>query len=91
MDANQEAAKRLSVLSLPTTIVFGADGRPRFRITGVPKAADLRVGARAAIGLRAMSLGKLSDVSARLELVLTKRRAVDLCRVAGCCCCCRSC
>ncbi|WP_413467716.1 Ms5788A family Cys-rich leader peptide [Mycobacterium sp. RTGN3] len=38
-----------------------------------------------------MSLGKLSDVSARLELVLTKRRTVDLCRVAGCCCCCRSC
>ncbi|WP_369804146.1 Ms5788A family Cys-rich leader peptide [Mycobacterium sp. GA-2829] len=25
---------------------------------------------------------------ARLELMLTKRRAVDLCRVAGCCCCC---
>ncbi|WP_369126342.1 Ms5788A family Cys-rich leader peptide [Mycobacterium kyorinense] len=28
---------------------------------------------------------------ARLELVLTKRRAVDLCRTAGCCCCCCSC
>ena len=42
MDANQAAAKRLSVLSLPTTIVFGADGRPRFRVSGVPKAADLR-------------------------------------------------
>ncbi|WP_350223033.1 Ms5788A family Cys-rich leader peptide [Mycolicibacterium goodii] len=27
-------------------------------------------------------------MSARLELVLIKRRAVDLCRVAGCCCCC---
>ncbi|WP_407661176.1 Ms5788A family Cys-rich leader peptide [Mycolicibacterium cosmeticum] len=27
-------------------------------------------------------------MSARLELLLTKRRAVDLCRVAGCCCCC---
>jgi hypothetical protein len=25
----------------------------------------------------------MSDVSARLELVLTKRRTVDLCRVAG--------
>ncbi|WP_457073251.1 Ms5788A family Cys-rich leader peptide [Mycobacteroides abscessus] len=25
---------------------------------------------------------------ARLEQMLTKRRAVDLCRVAGCCCCC---
>ncbi|MFL0175806.1 MULTISPECIES: Ms5788A family Cys-rich leader peptide [Mycobacteriaceae] len=25
------------------------------------------------------------------ELLLTKRRAVDLCRVAGCCCCCCSC
>ncbi|WP_372508439.1 Ms5788A family Cys-rich leader peptide [Mycobacterium fragae] len=25
---------------------------------------------------------------ARLELLLTKRRAVDLCRIAGCCCCC---
>ncbi|WP_369127102.1 MULTISPECIES: putative leader peptide [Mycolicibacter] len=24
---------------------------------------------------------------ARLELVLTKRRTVDLCRTAGCCCC----
>ncbi|WP_353612150.1 MULTISPECIES: Ms5788A family Cys-rich leader peptide [Mycobacteriaceae] len=27
---------------------------------------------------------------ARLELMLTKRRAVDLCRTAGCCCCCCS-
>ena len=42
MDENPEAAKRLSVLSLPTTIVFGADGRPKFRVNGVPKAADLR-------------------------------------------------
>ncbi|WP_369122605.1 Ms5788A family Cys-rich leader peptide [Mycobacteroides abscessus] len=25
---------------------------------------------------------------AHLEPMLTKRRAVDLCRVAGCCCCC---
>ncbi|WP_373693439.1 Ms5788A family Cys-rich leader peptide [[Mycobacterium] burgundiense] len=25
---------------------------------------------------------------ARLEPMLTKRRAVDLCRLAGCCCCC---
>ncbi|WP_372457989.1 Ms5788A family Cys-rich leader peptide [Mycobacterium fragae] len=30
----------------------------------------------------------MSDVFARLELLLTKRRAVDLCRIAGCCCCC---
>lgn len=42
MDANPEAARRLSVLSLPTTIIFDADGRPRFRTSGVPKAADLR-------------------------------------------------
>ncbi|MGV0812341.1 thioredoxin family protein [Mycolicibacterium boenickei] len=42
MDANPEAAKRLSVLSLPTTIIFDADGRPRFRTSGVPNAADLR-------------------------------------------------
>ncbi|WP_409370713.1 Ms5788A family Cys-rich leader peptide [Mycolicibacterium sediminis] len=27
----------------------------------------------------------------RREPMLTKRRAVDLCRVAGCRCCCRSC
>ncbi|WP_408582198.1 Ms5788A family Cys-rich leader peptide [Mycobacterium marinum] len=33
-------------------------------------------------------LGKLTGVSARLEPLLTKRRAVDLCRTAGCCCCC---
>ena len=42
MDANPEAARRLSVMSLPTTLIFDADGRPRYRTTGVPKAADLR-------------------------------------------------
>ena len=42
MDANPEAARRLSVLSLPTTIVFDAGGRPRYRTHGVPTAADLR-------------------------------------------------
>jgi thiol-disulfide isomerase/thioredoxin len=42
MDANPDAARRLSVLSLPTTFVFDADGRQRYRTSGVPKAADLR-------------------------------------------------
>jgi thiol-disulfide isomerase/thioredoxin len=42
MDANPVAARRLSVLSLPTTFVFDADGRQRYRTAGVPKAADLR-------------------------------------------------
>jgi len=42
MDANPEAARRLSVMSLPTTLIFDAQGRPRYRTTGVPKAADLR-------------------------------------------------
>jgi thiol-disulfide isomerase/thioredoxin len=42
MDANPEAARRLSVMSLPTTLIFDSDGRPRYRTTGVPKAADLR-------------------------------------------------
>lgn len=42
MDANPQAARRLSVMSLPTTIIFDADGRPRYRTTGVPRAADLR-------------------------------------------------
>jgi thiol-disulfide isomerase/thioredoxin len=42
MDANREAARRLSVLSLPTTLIFDAGGRPRYRTTGVPRTADLR-------------------------------------------------
>lgn len=42
MDANPEAARRLSVLSLPTTIIFDAQGHPQMRTSGVPKAADLR-------------------------------------------------
>ena len=42
IDANPAAAKRLSVLSLPTTLIFDADGRQRYRSAGVPKAADLR-------------------------------------------------
>ncbi|HXO13888.1 MAG TPA: thioredoxin family protein, partial [Mycobacterium sp.] len=42
MDANPNAARRLSVLSLPTTFIFDTDGRPQYRATGVPKADDLR-------------------------------------------------
>jgi thiol-disulfide isomerase/thioredoxin len=42
MDANPAAARRLSVLSLPTTFIFDADGRQRYRTAGVPTAADLR-------------------------------------------------
>ncbi|WP_102141481.1 thioredoxin family protein [Mycobacterium hubeiense] len=47
VDANPEAARRLSVLSLPTTLIFDADGRPRYRTTGVPSAADLRSAVKA--------------------------------------------
>lgn len=43
MDANPVAARQLSVLSLPTTFIFDASGRQRYRASGVPKAADLRV------------------------------------------------
>ncbi|WP_442800536.1 putative leader peptide [Rhodococcus sp. JT-3] len=32
--------------------------------------------------------GKLADVQTRHELMLTRRRAVDLCRLGGCCCTC---
>lgn len=42
MDANPGAARTLSVLSLPTTFIFDADRRQRYRSAGVPKAADLR-------------------------------------------------
>ncbi len=42
IDANPDAARRLSVLSLPTTFIFDAAGRQRYRSSGVPKAADLR-------------------------------------------------
>ena len=42
MDANPAAARRLSVLSLPTTFIFDAAGRQRYRAAGVPKASDLR-------------------------------------------------
>jgi thiol-disulfide isomerase/thioredoxin len=42
MEANPGAARRFSVLSLPTTLIFDVDGRLRYRTSGVPKAADLR-------------------------------------------------
>lgn len=42
LDANPDAARRLSVMSLPTTFIFDGDGRQRYRSAGVPKAADLR-------------------------------------------------
>ena len=42
LDANPAAARRFSVLSLPTTFIFDVDGRQRYRTAGVPTAADLR-------------------------------------------------
>ncbi|WP_336086442.1 thioredoxin family protein [Nocardia sp. SSK8] len=42
IDADPALAKELNVLSLPTTFVFDAEGKERFRISGVPKAGDLR-------------------------------------------------
>lgn len=42
LDANPAAARKLSVMSLPTTFIFDADRRQRYRTAGVPKAADLR-------------------------------------------------
>lgn len=42
IDANPVAAQRIAVLSLPTTLIFDADGRQRYRTAGVPKVADLR-------------------------------------------------
>ncbi len=42
LDANPAAARKLSVMSLPTTFIFDGDGRQRYRAAGVPKAADLR-------------------------------------------------
>lgn len=42
MDADPSSARALSVLSLPTTFIFDAGGKQRYRTAGVPKAADLR-------------------------------------------------
>jgi thiol-disulfide isomerase/thioredoxin len=42
LDANPAAARRFSVLALPTTLIIDADGRQRYRTSGVPKTADLR-------------------------------------------------
>ena len=42
LDANPAAARRFSVLSLPTTLIFDIDGRQRYRASGVPKTTDLR-------------------------------------------------
>jgi thiol-disulfide isomerase/thioredoxin len=42
LDANPAAARRFSVLSLPTTLIFDVDGRQRYRASGIPKIADLR-------------------------------------------------
>lgn len=54
IDADPALAKALNVLSLPTTFVFDAEGRERFRISGVPKTSDLR-----------SALGPLTTGSAR--------------------------
>lgn len=42
MSADPVAAQTLSVLSLPTTFIFDAQGQQRYRTAGVPTAADLR-------------------------------------------------
>ncbi len=42
LDADPDAAQKFSVLSLPVTLIFDADGCQRYRAAGVPKPADLR-------------------------------------------------
>lgn len=42
MDANPALARQFSVMSLPTTFIFDAAGKQRYRTAGVPKAADLK-------------------------------------------------
>lgn len=42
LDENPALAKELGVLSLPTTFIFDSAGTERFRISGVPKVADLQ-------------------------------------------------
>ncbi len=42
LDDNPEAARRLSVMSLPTTLIIDADGQVRYRTSRVPTVADLR-------------------------------------------------
>lgn len=42
IDADPAMARRFSVLSLPTTLIFDADGHQRYRAAGVPTAAGLR-------------------------------------------------
>lgn len=47
IDADPVAARALSVLSLPTTFIFDAEGVQRFRSSGVPTADALRSALRA--------------------------------------------
>jgi thiol-disulfide isomerase/thioredoxin len=42
LEANPLAARQLSVLSLPKTVIFDVNGRQRYRTVGVPTADDLR-------------------------------------------------
>jgi thioredoxin-like negative regulator of GroEL len=42
LEANPLAARQLSVLSLPTTVIFDVNGRQRYRTVGVPTASALR-------------------------------------------------
>jgi hypothetical protein len=61
---------------------------PAIPSVGCAQSWRLTLSAVRAVGLTTEAMGKLIDVSTRLELLLTKRRTVDLCRIAGCCCCC---
>lgn len=44
IDEHPALARELGVLSLPTTFIFDASLTERFRVSGVPSAADLRDG-----------------------------------------------
>jgi hypothetical protein len=43
LDANPVVVRRFSVLSLPTNLIFDVGSRQRYRASGAPKAADLRL------------------------------------------------
>lgn len=50
LDTHPDTARSLSVLSLPTTLIFDAEGRQRYRTSGVPSVGDLREALTALLG-----------------------------------------
>ena len=87
-ESHLEAVRTLDVWRTPTVLIVDAAGVIRRRATGAPSRSQLLAAVAEVMpaGTVAPEINALTSIVTSVDMMLTKRRTVDLCRVAASLC-----